>query len=495
VVGRRLFGAGLDHAHRHALTERIRLAAKADRLVEKEGLETTAQEVDIGYQLTERLTLSTGVRNEVRKDHSPVVPVTQEEGARMDAAVQVAYDSKARWRGYGFAQATLSKTGDREDNRRFGVGGAYRLNDRMLLEGEVSHGDLGPAAKLGMDYQETESTQHYLSYTLDNERAVSGLHARRGNLVHGARTRLSDSTSVYLESRYQHTDSMNGLTRAMGMSLAPTDRWSIGANWELGTLIDRRTEAETRRKAGGARVGYRFNEVLFSSGVEYRFDETEQPGGTWSDRTTWLFRSNLKFQMTPDWRLLGKFNHAFSDSSLGQFYDGGFTEAVVGYAYRPVEHDRLNALAKYTYFFNVPTTDQVSLEDTSVHYIQKSHIASLDLTYDVTQNWSVGGKYAYRLGQLSLDRENPDFFDNSAHLCILRNDLRFFRNWEGLVEGRMLALPDLQERRGGALLALYRYLGDHFKVGVGYNFTDFSDDLTDLSYDHHGWFFNLVGTL
>ena len=42
---------------------------------------------------------------------------------------------------------------------------------------------------------------------------------------------------------------------------------------------------------------------------------------------------------------------------------------------------------------------------------------------------------------------------------------------------------------------LYRYLGDHFKVGVGYNFTDFSDDLTDLSYDHQGVFFNLVGTL
>jgi flagellar motor protein MotB len=477
------------------VTDRLHLAAKADRRVEKQGLETTAQEVDIGYQLTERWTLSSGIRNEVREDNSPVVPVTQEEGERTDAAVQVAYDSKARWRGYGFGQATLSKKGDREDNRRIGVGGAYRINDRMLFEGEVSHGDLGPAGKLGMNYQESESTQHYLSYTLDNERADSGLHARRGNLIHGARTRLSDSASVYLESRYQHTDSMNGLTRAMGMSLAPTDRWSLGANWEIGTLVDRRTEAETRRKAGGARVGYRWDSVVLSSGFEYRFDEAEQPDGTWSDRTTWLFRNNLKYQMTPDWRLLGKFNHAFSDSSLGQFYDGGFTEAVVGYAYRPVKHDRLNALAKYTYFFNVPTTDQVTLLDTSAQFIQKSHIASMDLTYDVTRNWSVGGKYAYRLGQLSLDRENPDFFDNSAHLVILRNDLRFLKNWEGSAEGRMLALPDLKERRSGALLALYRYLGDHFKVGVGYNFTDFSDDLTDLSYDHSGVFFNLVGTL
>ena len=58
--------------------------------------------------------------------------------------------------------------------------------------------------------------------------------------------------------------------------------------------------------------------------------------------------------------MLGKLNHAESVSSLGQFYDGGYTEAVLGYAYRPVRNDRLNTLAKYTYFYNVPTTDQIT---------------------------------------------------------------------------------------------------------------------------------------
>jgi hypothetical protein len=59
----------------------------------------------------------------------------------------------------------------------------------------------------------------------------------------------------------------------------------------------------------------------------------------------------------------------------------------------------------------------------------------------------------------------------------------------------MLDLPDLDDRRSGALVTLYRYLGDHLKVGLGYNFTDFSDDLTDLSYDQHGVFLNLVGSM
>ena len=39
-----------------------------------------------------------------------------------------------------------------------------------------------------------------------------------------------------------------------------------------------------------------------------------------------------------------------------------------------------------------------------------------------------------------------------------------------------------------------RYFGDHLKAGVGYNFTNFSDDLTDLGYNHQGAFMNVVGT-
>ena len=116
------------------------------------------------------------------------------------------------------------------------------------------------------------------------------------------------------------------------------------------------------------------------------------------------------------------------------------------------------------------------------------------MSYDLTDDWTLGARYAYRLSQVSLDREDPDYFDNDAHLGIVRLDWRFLENWEAMAEGRVLALPDLDERRAGALTAVYRYFGDHLKAGVGYNFTDFSEDLTDLSYDHHGVFFNIVGT-
>jgi hypothetical protein len=113
----------------------------------------------------------------------------------------------------------------------------------------------------------------------------------------------------------------------------------------------------------------------------------------------------------------------------------------------------------------------------------------------LTSRWSIGGKYAHRIGQLSMDRDNPQFFDNTANLYIVRTDFRFKKDWEGLVETRLLDMPDLHDRRSGSLVVVSRYLNPHLKVGVGYNFTDFSDDLTDLSFDHAGTFVSITGAL
>ena len=45
----------------------------------------------------------------------------------------------------------------------------------------------------------------------------------------------------------------------------------------------------------------------------------------------------------------------------------------------------------------------------------------------------------------------------------------------------------------GLLAALYRDIGENFKIGLGYNFGRFSDELSDLTYDDHGIFINAIG--
>jgi hypothetical protein len=415
----------------------------------------------------------------------------------MDAVVQVGYDSKGRWNAYGFAQDTIDLDGTREENARVGTGGSYRISEHLRVDAEVSNGDLGAGGRLGTNYMPTERTSLYMNYALENERTDNGMRATTGggNFVTGVKTRLSDSTSVYLEERYQNGDWASGLTHSAGVNLAPTERLNLAASTDIGTLRDMLTGAETERRAAGVHVGYGFDALQLSSGIEYRFDETEQPDLAFNTRETWLFRNNFKYQLNPSARLIGKLNHSESVSSLGEFFDGGYTEAVLGFAYRPVHHDRLNTLVKYTYFYNVPTTDQVTLNALAAEFIQKSHVAAFDLTYDLNPRWSIGGKYAHRVGLMSLDRENPEFFDNAANLYVVRADFRFKENWEGLIEGRLLDTPDTNDRRSGSLIVVSRYLNPHVKVGAGYNFTDFSDDLTDLSFDHRGVFISLTGAM
>jgi hypothetical protein len=117
------------------------------------------------------------------------------------------------------------------------------------------------------------------------------------------------------------------------------------------------------------------------------------------------------------------------------------------------------------------------------------------MLYDLTPRWTIGGKYAYRLGQVSQDRVDPDFFDSRASLYIARADWHVVRHWDAFMEARLLDLPDAKDSKSGALLGIYRHLNDNVKLGGGYNFTEFSDDLTDLSYDSQGFFINLVAKM
>ena len=478
-----------------SLTKALQLKVKADEKLVDQGLETSATETNIDYSVTSNWKLSLAHRKDERIDNSPTVPLTQKEGERSDALLKVEYNSETNWNTYVFTQSTLDTTGNREENDRSGVGGGYRVSDRFKFNAEASSGDLGTAGKLGTEYLYTDRTSLYANYSLDNERADNGLRSHRGNMATGFRTRYSDSASVYMEEKYTHGDVPTGLTSTLGVDLAPADKWNFGAKIDIGQLQDNVTGAITDRKAYGVNVGYGAESIKLASAFEYRTDETENPDTTFTTRTTWLTKNSLKYQLNPSWRLIGKFNYSESESSQGEFYDGNFSEAVLGYGYRPVENDRLNVLAKYTYFYNVPATDQVTIENTAVDFIQESNIYSLDITYDLTSRWSLGAKYGFRDGRVAMDRVNPEFFANRAHLYVVRADWHFIHKWDFLLEGRALQQPDIGDSRSGALTGLYRQFGKHIKLGVGYNFTDFSDDLTDLDYDSKGWFVNIIGKI
>lgn len=481
---------------RSSVTDKIDVRLKADKRSQDMALETSAVEANVDYKLNDNWTLSGGVRNDNRIDHSPVVPLTQVQGDRTDVVARAGYDSKEKWSAYGYVQDTVKNTENRETNGRIGSGGTYQVNEQLRVNGELSNGDFGGAARLGTEYLYSDKTTAYMNYALENERSDNGVKARKGNMTSGVKSHYSDTTSVFVEEKYSHGDVPTGLTHSTGVEYAPDDRWNFGAHIDNGSLRDNLTGAKMERTGLGASAGYGFEAVKIASAIEYRQDQTQSPLDlSFSQRTNWLTKNSLKYQINPDWRFIGKLNYSQSKSSLGEFYDGTYTEAVAGYGYRPVANDRLNTLLKYTYFYNMPSAGQVTVANTAVAFIQKSHIFSADALYDLTRSWTIGGKYAYKLGQVSQDRVNPVFFDSRAHLYIARLDWLVVNKWDLMLEARMLSLPDAQDSRSGFLVGIYRIIDNNIKLGAGYNFTNFSDDLTDLSYTHHGIFVNLIGKI
>ena len=413
----------------------------------------------------------------------------------------------APWNMYGFLQHTLSRTGTRADNDRVGLGSGWQVNDKLRLGAEVSGGSGGAGGQLSGNYRTSERSDIYLAYTMETENPNVNYVGRQGTVTAGSHYRLSDQVGLFGESRWSNGAGPQSLTHAFGVDFAPDKQWTTGIKLETGSLSDP-LAGDLKRDAVGLSASYRYDKTRFATALEYRFDRTTTAAAASgacatpctspdaiNSRRSWLTKNSLGYQADPSWRLLGKLNLSRSISTQGAFFDGDYTEVVLGAAYRPVNDDRWNALFKYTYFYNVPSPGQVDgTFGLPLDYAQRSHVLDADVIRDVRPWLSVGAKYGVRWGDLRPSKTEGDWFSSRADLFVLRADFHWVRQWDALVEGRALRSREADDMRSGFLAGIYRHVAQGAKIGVGYNFTNFSDDLTDLSYRSRGWFLNALGT-
>jgi Bacterial Ig-like domain len=468
---------------------RNKVAVKIDQVDIDRGVNELTASADVRRALNDAVSVGVGVR------HSDVEgSLVGREGTRTDLGVEAEYAFNETTAIYAFGQGTVDRDGSREASDRGGLGVRGNLTDKITLKGEVSGGDGGTGALGELGWLRNEGETYYLNYALDAERREPGVDGAslfrnsQNTLTVGGQRRFSDWVSVYGEQRTSFGDSA-GLTNAFGLDFTPVEALSFGVSFEIGDLEERQRLIE--REAYTASAGYVGEGVTVGGAFEWR-DDSETIGGIVQTRDTWLVRTNASVQASPDWRAIAKFNKAESNASGGRFFDGEFTEAQIGGAFRPVDNDRLNALVRLTYFEDLPGAEQVSSSGTAALPAQKSKVLSLDGNYRLTDWLTLGGKVGYRDGEVSLTRTDDTFVESDATLLVARADFNIVRSWDGLVEARRLSVDAAGDENTGVLAAIYRHIGDHAKVGVGYNFTDFSDDLTDLTFDDDGVFLNLV---
>ncbi|HEY4318395.1 MAG TPA: OmpA family protein [Herbaspirillum sp.] len=455
-------------------------------------------------------TLLPGAMGSGSADNRATLDATSSAGV---AAARVPGLQYKPWDSYGFVQGTVARTGDRGENDRAGLGGSYQVSNRLRLGAEASGGSGGVGGRLSGDYQVDDRSTVYLTYTMETESQDNNYAGRQGTLTSGTHYRYSDQVGMFGETRWSEGAGPKSLTHAFGVDFAPDAHWTTGVKYETGTLSDP-VSGDLKRNAVSLTAAYKYQDLKYTGALEYRTDKSTTLGSVAgvcmtvdvdgnctsnsgsSDRRTWLLKNSVQYQYDPAWRLLGKLNLSRSVASQGAFYDGDYSEIVMGAAYRPIDNDRWNTLFKYTYFYNLPSPGQIdSVTGGALDFTQKSHVLDVDSTYDLLPWLSVGGKYGLRMGSLTASKDgSTGWFSSRADLMVLRLDLHLVKEWDALVEARRLRVKEADDARSGFLVGVYRHVTDNVKIGVGYNFTDFSDDLTDMSYRSHGFFLNALAT-
>ena len=405
------------------------------------------------------------------------------KGTSVGARAEYNFDDDSKI--YVFGQAGLDGNNVRTTDRA-GVGGEWRIGQRVFLGGEVSGGEDGLGARISGRYAEEDGDEYYLAYDLPLNSQVG---AEMGTFNMGARHRFSDALSVYGEERFMFNDrGLGGLTHAYGVDYKPGN-WRFGLSGELGDIGD------LERQALSASVGFNDDRMQAGATAEYREDENTNSGDV---RRTWLLRTTALYQMNDELRLQGKLNWAHSDQPTGtglvdDFQSAEFTEASVAAAYRPIWDDRLNVLAKAVYLYDLsPSVQRFNGE--AVDFRQKSSIYSVDASYDFHPRWTLGAKYGHRSGYVTDGRESEDFYKSRADLGVIRLDYHLTHRWDATLEGRYLDIGNGTITREGGLAMLYRHINDNAKIGVGLTYGGIDQEylLADDDKDV-GWLVNVVG--
>jgi len=392
----------------------------------------------------------------------------------------------ASWEVYGTGQVTLDDDGGAyEKNDLLTLGARYLFGDRSSVGAEVSGGSRGHGAKVDGEYRMAPDHSLYGSYSYSTDRTGTdplfdtGLQS---GWTLGQRWRLSNQVNVYNESQYlkdRRQDSA-GIVHTFGMDFYPAQGWNLGFTIMDGELDS--TVGRVDRRAYSVSGGRTDAVAQWNSKLEYRRDSGAE------QREQWVTTNRLLYKLNEDWRFALRANYADTEDRIDRLADAKLVETNMGFAWRPHDNTRWAGFGKFTYLYDVASLGQ----EGGNLYDQRSQILSLEGIRQLGARWEVAGKLASRWGDYRTGRGEGAWLDSRADFAALQLRYRLFAQWEGLAEHRWLKVREGGVRKGW-LVGVDRRVGENFKVGVGYNFTEFSDDMTELKYDQKGFFLNMAG--
>jgi hypothetical protein len=423
---------------------------------------------------------------------------------------------------------TSSTSAPRVDATTLYLGAQLRATDKLELsalgEGAIRHSKNGDSAddntptryQLGASYLLAERTKAYLRAErqtgLATTPSLDGGATRSTTAAFGIDTTYRDGQTLF--SEYRLRDAVSAQTgREAQWATGVRNTWLVKEGWSLSSnaeylkvLTGGATQSSTAYALGG---GTDYTRGLWSASLKVDWRRvTDNPGTDTDERndstlTTALFARKL----SRDWTLLVR---DYSFVQLNRAHRGSVTNlpppgtstrdrawqnrAQLGFAYRPVDSTRFDALAKLEY----KTEVNINYQDE----YRKAWIASTHGVWHPSRPWWVSGRLAAktvkeRFFNNERNAESPDNSRFTAGLISGRLIYDITENWDiglmaSLLQGQTSTEPNHMSRQYATGLELGYNLATNLWASVGFNATGFNDkDLTGGEYTNRGAYIRL----
>jgi hypothetical protein len=481
------------------------------------------------YALGDRLTLRAGQRVVIGLgDADPLLdPIAADSSRDSDAlagvitnvgadlalteSVAVGADWYQRWNGDSAAQvgfkSALSDTGSMYVRERIETRG-----DGLLSATVVGAEDRVAGTAGGRTYGE---------YQLEN-----GVHGQRNRAVLGLGHRWQLGRGARVSAGFEHQQVVGGhLPDGTAVGKAQRNVVHGGAEYTLPETLKAAIHLEVRFDSGSEvhDLALQDSRPIASPGVFADHGGPVPalvlPGG---DRQQIVAGAGIDWKWARDHTFLGRFRASQTTTAPGTAPgaapDGAPANAIdahrrvtlfdymlatAGWAYRPVDSDRLSVLTRYGWVQDMrPDGAVLGVSSPGMALNSRAHALAVMPIVELPWRLTLAGKLALKTARATaeLDGERVDA-STDALLWLLRLGYRFHGKWDASAEVRGLHVirpgdqgRDVTESSVGALVELGYSVARYARMGVGYNLSHFSDDeLGDLERDSHGFFVRLTG--
>ncbi len=385
------------------------------------------------------------------------------------------------------------------------LGANFRLNDQWSLQGEVEGGNSGTSSSgssgnstrfgLGTAYQINERSRAYARYERTTGLTSSASltpNDRSNSFVAGIDNSFANGPTVFSEFRLRDaTGAQLAASRDQQLGTGVRHTWNVKEGLAYtGSVEYLKIFAGTTRDAfaiaGG--VDYSRSELWKTSArLEFRRLLNDKGTVTNDEQNQYLSTVSFARKMNRDWTMLARNYALYQDNAdSGSRLENRFQ---IGAAWRPVDHNRWNALSRYEF---KTARDRGTNNPLAEDY--QAHVFSLHADYHPSRPWWFNGRVA---AKSSTDKTLPMGQQSySAYLMGARAVYDITENWDiGLMAAYMWS-PSNRTSGSASQKAFGIEAGylvrQNLWLSAGYNVTGFSDrDLTGTDYTNKGFYVRL----